>query len=46
MEKEIYCKRCGRKLKDEISKKIGYGPSCLKKEKPKNKKVIKEKKDV
>ena len=24
------CKRCGRPLKSEKSRKIGYGPSCAK----------------
>ena len=37
---EIYCKRCGRKLKDEKSKKLGYGPNCIKKENPKNKQIL------
>lgn len=26
-----YCKRCGKKLKSEESRRIGYGPTCLKK---------------
>lgn len=26
-----YCKRCHRKLKDEQSKKLGYGKVCYKK---------------
>jgi hypothetical protein len=26
-----YCLRCGRKLKNEQAKKIGYGAICLKK---------------
>lgn len=25
------CKRCGRKLKSQESKILGYGPSCYKK---------------
>lgn len=25
------CKRCHRKLKDEKSKKLGFGPTCYKK---------------
>jgi hypothetical protein len=41
-EVNLYCKRCGRPLKDEISRKVGYGPECFKKIKPKNKKIIKE----
>lgn len=24
-----FCKRCGRRLKSDESKKIGYGPSCF-----------------
>lgn len=39
-EQIIYCKRCGRKLKGAISKKIGYGPECFKKIKPKNKNIM------
>lgn len=32
MENEyIYCKLCGRKLKSEQSKLLGYGPSCFRK---------------
>ena len=38
----IYCKKCGRPLKDKKSRKIGYGPNCFKSLKPKNKKVLKE----
>ncbi len=42
MEEEIFiCKRCGRPLKDVKSRKIGYGPNCFKKLKPKNKSLIK-----
>lgn len=26
-----YCLRCGRKLKNDRYKKLGYGPVCLKK---------------
>lgn len=25
------CKRCNRPLKTEFSKRLGYGPTCLKK---------------
>lgn len=25
----VYCKRCGKVLKDEYSKSIGYGPKCF-----------------
>lgn len=25
---KIFCKRCGRLLKGERSKELGYGPSC------------------
>ena len=28
-EKDIFCLRCGRKLKGYDSRKIGIGPSCL-----------------
>lgn len=27
-EETIFCNRCGKPLKSEMSKKIGYGPSC------------------
>lgn len=30
MENDI-CKRCHRKLKDDTSKKLGFGPICYKK---------------
>ena len=30
-KKEECCKRCGRKLKKNDSKLLGYGPSCYKK---------------
>lgn len=30
-KKEERCKRCGRKLKNNDSKLLGYGPSCYKK---------------
>ena len=26
----VFCKRCGRKLRGEESRKIGFGPACLK----------------
>lgn len=39
-EQFIYCKMCGKRLKDKVSKKIGYGPTCLKKMKPKNKDIM------
>ena len=30
MNKEVsYCKRCGRRLKDPISKERGFGPTCF-----------------
>lgn len=33
MEEEIiFCKRCHRKLKDDESKKIGFGKICYKKQ--------------
>ncbi len=38
----IYCKKCGRKLKDKKSQKLGYGPCCFKQMKPKNKKIVKD----
>lgn len=38
----IYCKKCGKKLKDKRSQKLGYGPTCFKQLKPKNKKAIKD----
>lgn len=41
MEEYIYCKKCGKPLKDKVSRKLGYGPSCYKQLNPKNKKVIK-----
>lgn len=28
-----YCKRCGRELKNDQSKMLGYGPTCFKKKK-------------
>ena len=32
MENEyLYCKLCGKKLKSEKSKLLGYGPTCYKK---------------
>lgn len=27
-EEVVFCNRCGRPLKSELSKKLGYGPSC------------------
>ena len=30
-EERKICKRCGRKLKDETSKQLGYGKICYKK---------------
>ena len=38
---EVKCKLCGRPLKGKQSQKLGYGPTCFKKMKPKNKDVIK-----
>ena len=32
-----YCLRCGRKLKNENARKIGYGPVCEKKSKKRQK---------
>lgn len=29
-KKEEHCKRCGRKLKSNESKLLGYGPTCYK----------------
>lgn len=38
-EKHQFCLRCGRKLKKEEAKKLGYGPTCWKKlEEERNKK--------
>ena len=28
LEEKIFCNRCGKPLRSEESKKIGYGPSC------------------
>lgn len=41
MEEKVFCKRCGRELKGNISKKRGYGPECLKKMNLKNKTILK-----
>lgn len=30
----LWCRRCGRRLKDEKSIRLGMGPSCLKKSPP------------
>ena len=27
-EENVYCNRCGRLLKGQRSKELGYGPSC------------------
>ena len=27
-DEDVFCLRCGRKLKGEHSKKLGYGPHC------------------
>lgn len=35
-----YCLRCGRKLKSEESRIIGYGKICLEKAKRKNKTTL------
>ena len=32
--------KLGKCVKDKVSKKIGYGPTCLKKMKPKNKDIM------
>ena len=39
MEKKIYpvCKRCGRKLKTDEAKELGFGPVCLLKAKTETK---------
>lgn len=31
MEESVYCRRCHRKLKDENSRKLGFGKVCYKK---------------
>ena len=31
IDEHEYCLRCGRKLKTPEARKIGYGPTCLKK---------------
>lgn len=31
MKEVAYCKRCGRRLKDPISKERGYGKTCFEK---------------
>lgn len=28
-QERVYCKRCGKVLKDEYSRSIGYGPKCF-----------------
>ena len=28
-KEKVFCQRCGRVLRDEKSRAIGYGPSCL-----------------
>ena len=35
-----HCLRCGRKLKNEEARKIGYGKICLEKMKTKNTKKL------
>lgn len=30
-QETVYCRRCGRKLKSEQAKELGFGPSCYKK---------------
>lgn len=30
-EDTVFCRRCGRKLKSELAKQLGFGPSCYKK---------------
>lgn len=32
----VYCRRCGRRLIGENSKKLGFGPSCFKQWKKEN----------
>lgn len=27
----VFCKRCGRELKNSVAKELGYGPMCYKK---------------
>ena len=39
-EKKVYCLRCGKELKDKDSKKLGYGPNCIKKINPKSKSIF------
>ena len=29
--KRVFCKRCGRELKNKAAKELGYGPTCYKK---------------
>ena len=41
----ILCKRCHRKLKDEISKKLGYGKICYQKIKKHNNYLFKIEED-
>lgn len=43
--KVILCKRCNRKLKDEISKKLGYGKICYQKIKKHNNYLFKIEED-
>ncbi|MBO7212434.1 MAG: hypothetical protein J6V44_15745 [Methanobrevibacter sp.] len=28
LEEIIFCNRCGKPLRSDLSKKLGYGPSC------------------
>jgi len=39
-----YCKRCGRELKSDQSKLLGYGPTCYKKSKKHTKGLLLKKK--
>ena len=42
-EKVIFCRRCGRKLRGEGSKELGFGPTCYrlwKKEREENNRLF------
>lgn len=29
--KKVFCRRCGRVLKNKLAKELGFGPSCYRK---------------